>query len=241
MSCNQAAHDRHRSEEKKTEVDAERIAANVLKLRTSMPPTVELVGVSKGVSATAIRAAYGAGVRHFGESRVQEAERKRAELSDLSDITWHLIGHLQTKKAKKALQLFDWIDSLDRLDLARRLDRLAAESARSPLPQVCLQVKLAPDPNKYGWTPVELLDVLPQLLELSHIRIRGLMTILPQGCDAAGSLHLFEQLRQWRDRLQADAAISVDLPVLSMGMSGDYPQAIAAGATIVRVGRGLFQ
>ncbi|MEM6444942.1 MAG: YggS family pyridoxal phosphate-dependent enzyme [Cyanobacteria bacterium P01_D01_bin.123] len=233
-------------------VNLERIAANIGRLQAQIPPSVEIMAVSKGIPAAAVRAAYAAGLRHFGESRIQEAAAKQVELSDLHDITWHLIGHLQTKKARKALQLFHWIDSLDRLDLACRLNRLlaqqsdsaatsaAAQTGRKRTFSVCLQVKLAPDPNKYGWTPDELLLNIPQLLDLSHLHIRGLMTILPLGCDAERAQQLFAQLRLWRDRLQADKTYPVELPVLSMGMSGDFQQAILAGATIVRLGRVIF-
>ncbi|MEO1131933.1 MAG: YggS family pyridoxal phosphate-dependent enzyme, partial [Cyanobacteria bacterium J06639_1] len=158
-------------------IPAQRIATRIDRLRQSIPAAVTVMGVSKGVSADEVRAAYAAGLRHFGESRIQEAEPKQAELSDLDDITWHLIGHLQTNKAKKALQLFDWIDSVDRLSLARKLNRLASDRAQdSPIPiRVCLQVRLAPDPNKYGWTPDELEKDLPELSSFSHINIRGLM------------------------------------------------------------------
>ncbi|MEO0854139.1 MAG: YggS family pyridoxal phosphate-dependent enzyme [Cyanobacteria bacterium J06648_11] len=226
-------------------MNAELITTRIANLQQSIPANVTLMGVSKGVSADEVRVAYAAGLRHFGESRIQEAEPKQAELSDLDDISWHLIGHLQTNKAKKALQHFDWIDSVDRLALAQRLHRLAGALTRDvpyvPPVQVCLQVKLAPDPNKYGWTPAELERDLPELASLSHIHIRGLMAILPMGCDARKSLTLFRELHDLRDRLQSKPAIGLDLPVLSMGMSGDYQQAIAAGATIVRVGRGIFR
>ena len=223
-------------------VDLAFIGDRIARLRAEIPPHICIVGITKGVPAECVRIARDAGLRHFGESRIQEAEPKLAQLGESSDCQWHLIGHLQTNKARKAVQLFDWIDSVDSLKLALRLDRLAGELNRRP--QVCLQVKLAPDPDKFGWSPAELQSSLPQLAQLSHLRFRGLMTILPAGLSPDESIGLFSQLRAMGDRLQLVSPFSsrADRPfVLSMGMSGDYRSAIAAGATHVRIGRSIFK
>ena len=127
---------------------------NVTQIQTSLPSTVRLIAVTKRVSTDLMREAYAAGLRDFAESRIQEAASKQAELQDLPDITWHFIGHLQTNKAKKALELFSWIHSVDSLPLAQRLNTLAQELGVNP--NVCLQVKILPDANKSGWIVPEL-------------------------------------------------------------------------------------
>lgn len=214
------------------------IAGNIAKILAQKPDSVELIAISKGMPAEAVRQAYSAGVRHFGENRIQEAEAKIAQLSDLSDCLWHEIGHLQTNKVRKALQLFNYIDSLDSLKLARRIDRIASELDQTAV--VCLQVKLAPDPTKYGWSPKELEDAIPELLQLHRLRFRGLMTILPQGDSPEQNLELFKSLKRLQDKFRMQFPPS-SLTCLSMGMSDDYPMAIQAGATEVRLGRAIFK
>ena len=216
----------------------DRIADQIAHIRQTLPPSVRLIAVSKQVAVNAMRQAYDAGIRDFGESRVQEAEWKQAELADLPDITWHLIGHLQANKAAKAVQMFDWIHSVDSLELAQRLDRLAAQAPRSP--QVCLQVKLRPDPQKFGWDAAQLLADLPQLDQCHHLHIRGLMTIAPLGLTEAELLSLFQDTRSLADRIQAAGYPHLSMQALSMGMSGDYAIAVQAGATMIRLGRVLF-
>ncbi len=206
------------------------IAHNIATIRLDLPTTVRLMAVSKQVSASAIRAAYATGIRDFGESRIQEAELKQQELSDLPDLCWHLIGHLQGNKVRKAVQLFDWIHSVDSLKLAHQLDRVAAEAGLKP--KICLQVKILPDPDKYGWTIPELLTDLPQLKLCQQLDIRGLMAIPPLGLDP-------QQLREFFDRASV-LSKELQLSELSMGMSGDYRQAISAGATIIRLGSIIF-
>lgn len=213
---------------------AERIAA----IRQQLPVGVRLIAVSKQVSVDAMREAYAAGVRDFGESRIQEAEAKITQLNDLSDITWHLIGHLQSNKAKKALELFHWIHSCDSLELAQRLNRLAAQASLTP--QVCLQVKIAPDPNKYGWTVPELLANLPELDRCEGLRIKGLMTILPLELSERESLAVFERTRELAQKIGQQNWSNLQMQELSMGMSGDYALAVQAGATMVRLGQIIF-
>ena len=163
---------------------------------------------------------------------------KQADLLDLTGITWHLIGHLQANKAKKAVACFDWLHSIDCLDLAERVDRHAAELDRQP--QVCLQVKLASDPSKFGWAADRLWADLPALDRLSHLDIRGLMVIAPLGWSAAETQALFEQGRDLARSIAAQPWQRLRMDQLSMGMSNDWPLAVAAGATIVRIGRGIF-
>lgn len=210
----------------------------IANIRQQLPPSVRLIAVSKQVSVDAMRSAYAAGVRDFGESRIQEAADKQAQMQDLPDITWHLIGHLQANKAAKAVQLFQWIHSVDSLKLAQRLDRLAEELSYQP--QACLQVKILPDRDKYGWSIPELLADLPELNQCRSLRIKGLMTIPPLGLDEAQTLSLFNSARELAEKIRQQNWSHIEMQQLSMGMSGDYHLAIQAGATMVRVGRTLF-
>lgn len=214
------------------------ITDRIAKVRQQLPETVRLIAVSKQVSVEAIREAYTAGLRDFGESRVQEVAAKQSQLQDLPDITWHLIGHLQTNKAKKALEHFQWIQSLDSLKLAQTLDRLATSLSRNP--QVLLQVKLLPDPNKYGWTIEELFQDLPALNECQNLQIKGLMTIAPLNLSEQEILTLFQNTRSLAAEIQEKNWSNIQMQHLSMGMSDDYHLAVQGGATMVRLGRTLF-
>lgn len=215
------------------------IAQRIAKIRQQLPESVRLIAVTKQVSVEAMREAYSSGVRDFAESRIQEAELKQAHLQqDLPDITWHLIGHLQSNKARKALEKFQWIHSLDSLTLAQRLNQLASELCLSP--QVCLQVKLLPDPNKYGWTVPDLLADLPALNQCNTLKIQGLMTILPWGLDPSQSLEVFKSTQELADKIRQQNWSNIQMQQLSMGMSADYPQAVQAGATMIRLGKVIF-
>jgi PLP dependent protein len=214
------------------------IAQRIACLRSQIPDRVRLIAVTKQVSVAALREAYAAGLRDFGESRIQEALPKQEQLRDLPDICWHFIGHLQSNKAQKALESFQWIHTCDSLKLAQRLDRLAAEL--SYCPNVCLQVKILPDPNKYGWTAAQLLVDLPLLNDCKNIAIQGLMTILPLGLSAAEALAAFKATRELGERAAQQNDVNLKMQEFSMGMSGDYPLAIQAGATMVRLGRIIF-
>ncbi|HEY9301598.1 MAG TPA: YggS family pyridoxal phosphate-dependent enzyme [Phormidium sp.] len=213
---------------------SDRIAA----IRQQLPETVRLIAVSKQVPVEAMREAYTAGIRDFGESRVQEAAAKQSQLQDLPDISWHLIGHLQTNKAKKALEHFQWIHSVDSLKLAQSLERLATSLSRNP--QVLLQVKLLPDPNKYGWTVDELFTDLSALNECQNLQIKGLMTIPPVDLPDAEILTLFQNTRSLAEKIQQQNLSHIQMQHLSMGMSDDYHLAVQQGATMVRLGRTLF-
>ena len=213
------------------------ITQRLAEIRQQLPVSVRLIAISKQVSVDAIREAYAAGVRDFGESRVQEAELKQSQLQ-LPDITWHLIGHLQSNKARKAVEKFQWIHSLDSLNLAQRLDEIAAQISRQP--EVCLQVKMLPDPNKYGWTVPELLADLPALDQFQHIKIQGLMTITPQGLHPSEVLALFQRTVELADQIKQENCLNIQMQQLSMGMSEDYQLAVQAGATMIRLGRIIF-
>ena len=214
------------------------ITERIAHIRQQLPPGVRLIAVTKQVSVDAMREAYAAGVRDFAESRIQEAEAKIAKLGDLPDLNWHLIGHLQSNKAKKALEQFQWLHSCDSLNLAQRLNRLAAELSLRP--KVCLQVKVVPDPNKYGWTVPELLADLPELNRCYALQIQGLMTILPLGLSQQESRVVFERTRELAEKIRQQNWSNLKMHELSMGMSDDYPLAVQAGATLVRLGRIIF-
>lgn len=214
------------------------IADRIATIRQQLPDSVRLIAVTKQVPTDAIRFAYDAGIRDFGESKIQETAEKQSQLQDLPDINWHLIGHLQTNKAAKALEQFQWIHSLDNLKLATRLDRLAGELSFSP--QVCLQVKILSDPDKYGWSVPELLADLPELNRCQYIKIQGLMTIPPRGLDDSQLLEFFNSTRELADKIQQQNLPHIQMQQLSMGMSGDYHLAIQAGATMIRLGQSLF-
>ena len=217
------------------------IASRLEALRRRLPPGVTLLAVSKGQSPEAVAQAWAAGQRRFGESRFQEAAPKIAVLRQrCPDSEWHFIGQLQANKVRPVVKTFGWIHSLDRIQLAQRLDRIAGEEGRRP--QVLLQVKLRPDPGKVGFSPEQVSRHLSTLVRLSHLRLRGLMTMAPQGLEPEQLHLLFSDCRQLalqlKARLPAEAAR--DFNQLSMGMSRDWPQAVAAGSTIVRIGNGIF-
>ncbi|MEB3332101.1 MAG: YggS family pyridoxal phosphate-dependent enzyme [Synechococcaceae cyanobacterium] len=208
----------------------EPLAQRYAALRGALPPRARLLAVSKGQPAEAIRKLVALGQRSFAESRLQEAAAKQEALADLEPLDWHFIGRLQANKARAVVRRFSTIHSVDGLALAQRLQRIAGEEQRCPA--VLLQVKLRPDPGKTGFTPEALQNCWPQLLVLAPLRLVGLMTIAPQGLDAAGRSRLFEEC--------AALARSLGLVELSMGMSSDWPEAAAAGATWLRIGSGLF-
>ncbi|MBD2015697.1 YggS family pyridoxal phosphate-dependent enzyme [Microcoleus sp. FACHB-53] len=214
------------------------IAERIATVRDQLPAGVRLIAVTKQVPVDAMREAYLAGVRDFAESRLQEAEAKIAQLKDLPDLNWHLIGHLQSNKAKKALEQFQWIHSCDNLKLAQRLNRLATELSLKP--NVCLQVKVVPDPDKFGWSIPELLADLPELDQCTALQIRGLMTILPLGLSPEESLQVFDRTRELALKIGQQNWSNLHMQELSMGMSDDYLLAVQAGATQVRLGRIIF-
>ncbi|MGB0036874.1 MAG: YggS family pyridoxal phosphate-dependent enzyme [Candidatus Acidiferrales bacterium] len=196
---------------------------------------VTLVAVSKTFPAEAIRAAFGAGLRHFGENRVQEWESKQMRVADL-DATWHLIGHLQSNKARRAARLFHRVDSVDSLDLARRLDACAAEEGKRL--GILIEVHLGGEETKCGASHEDLPSLAEEIIGLSHLELLGLMTIPPFLEEPERVRPYFRELRELRDGLSRNLGRA--LPVLSMGMSHDFEIAIEEGATEVRVGTALF-
>jgi hypothetical protein len=198
---------------------------------------VQIVAVSKTVDVDQIRAAAVAGFETFGENRVQERQSKAGELGDLS-AEWHLVGPLQSNKARKAIELFDVIESVDSLELAQRLDRIAGEEQPGDRLRVLLQVNVDDDAAKSGYEPATLDGELEALLSLPNLRVDGLMTVGRLVESAAAARPTFVALREVSERLRArDPRLGAGL---SMGMSDDYPVAVEEGATIVRIGRAIF-
>jgi pyridoxal phosphate enzyme (YggS family) len=206
------------------------IARRLDRLRRELPASARLLAVSKGHPAEAIRRAVGAGQRSFAESRLQEAVPKQEALRDLEPLDWHFIGRLQSNKARGVLRRFGTIHSVDGSALAERLRRIAAEEGCAP--RILLQVKLRPDPGKTGFDPDDLRAAWPDLRAMAPLRIVGLMTIAPFGLSAVECRRLFSEC--------AALAAELDLPELSMGMSGDWREAVAAGSTWVRLGTAVF-
>ena len=196
---------------------------------------VTVVAVSKTVDREAMQAAYELGLHHFGENRVQDARRKlTVPMPD--DCTLHLIGQLQTNKASHAVELFQVIESVDRPSLIEELEKQAAR--RNIHLPVLLQVNVAGEQQKAGCAPDEVDSLVNQLAWSEHLDLRGLMTIAPLVDDAEDVRPVFRRLREIRDRMQSDSGL--ELPVLSMGMTNDFPVAIEEGATDVRIGRAIF-
>ena len=198
------------------------------------PESVELVAVTKTFPAEVIREAVEAGHRLFGETRVQELLSKQPDLP--STLRWHLIGHLQSNKVRKVLPAVEAIHSVDSLDLARDVDRIAAELGL--FPKVFLEVNVAGEASKHGFAPAALEAALEGLLALDRLEIQGLMCVPPIAEEAEASRRHFVFLREYRDKLETLAGVS--FPGLSMGMSGDYEIAVEEGATLVRVGSAIF-
>jgi PLP dependent protein len=192
------------------------------------PEEVALIAVSKTVDADMVEAAFRAGVRHFGENRVQEAQPKVLALAHLDpQPTWHLIGHLQSNKVKTALELFEFIHSVDSIELAQNLDRRAAHKIT-----VLLEVNIAGEATKNGFSESELAGAFKAISLLPHLEIQGLMTVAPLVKDVEEVRPVFRRLRSLRDAL--------GLKQLSMGMTDDFEIAIEEGATMVRIGRAIF-
>jgi PLP dependent protein len=212
------------------------------------PADVTLIAVSKTHPAEAVLEAVAAGVQHFGENRVEEAENKIPAVNGQTSLplTWHMIGHIQSRKAKEIVPLFNLVHSVDTLKLAGKLSGLGLEADKKL--DVLLEVNVSGEESKYGfqatnWTDQPavrsaLWDEVGQMLALPGIRVRGLMTMAPIVDDAEQARPVFADLARLRAALVE--AFKVDLPHLSMGMTDDYPVAVEEGATLVRVGRAIF-
>jgi hypothetical protein len=188
---------------------------------------VILIAVTKGFGEEAVREAAAAGVRDIGENRVQEAETKRAGLGDLTGVTWHMIGHLQSNKVKAALGLFGILHSVDSIHLAEAVSRRA-----STVVPAFLEVNAAAEVTKSGFRLEKLKDAYEQIVQMPNIEVRGLMTVAPMADNAEDVRPVFRRLREEAERL--------GLRDLSMGMSDDFEVAIEEGATHVRIGRAIF-
>jgi len=197
---------------------------------------ITLIGVSKTHPAIVIHEAYQAGVRHFGENRVQEWEVKRVGTNNLA-ARWHLIGHLQSNKATKAAKLFHSVDSVDDFAVAQKLDRARAETGIPEKLRVLIEVRVAQEATKSGAEIGLHSDLAAKIAELSHLELAGLMCI-PPFLGAEQVRPYFRRLRELREELKT--TLGLPLPVLSMGMSHDFEAAIEEGATEVRVGTALF-
>src|SRR5450755_3568412 len=197
------------------------------------PSQITLMAVTKTVEADRIRQAYEAGLRVFGENRVQEFAEKQEALRDLKDAEWHLIGHLQSNKAKKAAEAFHAVDSVDSLRLAERLNEAAKQSGNTLPALIEIKVSIAMDSQ-------ELETLLIGAEKLDHLKIRGLMTVPPFTEDPEGARPFFRTLRDLRDTIDLRRLPNVSMDTLSMGMSHDFEVAIEEGSTCVRVGSAIF-
>ena len=198
------------------------------------PADVQLVAVTKTVDLERLKFAVAAGQTLFGENYVQEAKTKIASLGP--GLTWHFIGHLQSNKAKAAVELFDLIHSVDRASLAQALEQAAAR--RDKIQNILMQVNLAGEASKSGTAPEHAEDLLREINKMPHLRVQGLMTMPPWFDDPERVRPYFRALRELRDRLR-DLTLG-DLPELSMGMTGDFEAAVSEGATLVRIGTAIF-
>lgn len=217
----------------------ERIAAAARRAGRD-PSEIQFMAVSKTFPAEAVREAYAAGLRIFGESRVQEFAAKAASLGDLADIEWHMIGHLQTNKAAKAVELVRSVDSVDSLRLAEKLNAAAGHAGKKI--RVLIEINIGDEEAKSGVAPgsAELEQILRAAPKLGHLEICGLMTVPPFAEDAEASWPFFRKLRKLRDEIAARRLPSVSMTTLSMGMSHDFEVAIEEGSTCVRIGTAVF-
>jgi pyridoxal phosphate enzyme (YggS family) len=200
------------------------------------PADVRLVAVTKTVGMERLQEAVAVGHTLFGENYVQEAKAKIASLGP--GLTWHFIGHLQSNKAKAAVELFDLIHSVDRISLAQALEQAAARQGQ--VQDILLQVNLAGEASKSGTAPANAQDLLREISKMPHLRVLGLMTMPPWLDDPERVRPYFRALRELRDRLRNLRLVAGNLPELSMGMTGDFEVAVSEGATLVRIGTAIF-
>lgn len=216
------------------------VAENIARIREGLGQhAITLIAVTKGAAMGQIEEAHRTGVTEFGESRVQDAVAKMHELPQwlMSNSHWHFIGHLQTNKVKEAVGRFVLIHSVDSLKLAKEISRISANKGITQA--ILLQVKMADDPDKSGFAPLALKQEFSSIVQLPNLECRGLMTMTPLTATAAERLACFNGLRLLRDQLVGEHGLP--LPELSMGMSGDWREAIHCGATMVRIGSEIFR
>ena len=204
--------------------------SNYLKIKNIIPSNVNILAVSKGFKSQEIKTIQNIGQNHFGESKFQEAFEKQLTLKDLKQIEWHFIGQLQSNKIRKIVQNFKYIHSVDSFEKLQKISNIAFEEKKNP--SIMLQVKLSDDPTKGGFNPELLMLKWREIQELKNIKLTGLMTINPRGLNPKQNLELFKKCRSLAD--------SFKLPDCSMGMSGDWEEAIDAGSTWLRLGSLIF-
>ena len=204
--------------------------ANYLEIKNKIPSNVNILAVSKGCKSQEIKTIHNLGQDHFGESKFQEAFEKQLILKDLKQIKWHFIGRLQTNKLRKVVQNFKYIHSVDSYEKLQKISNISSEEKKNPF--IMLQVKLSEDPNKGGFKPEILRLKWREIQSLKNIKLTGLMTINPKGLSSKENSELFKKCRTLADSLQ--------LPDCSMGMTGDWEEAIDAGSTWLRLGSLIF-
>jgi len=204
--------------------------SNYLKIKNKIPPNVNILAVSKGFQSQEIKIIQNMGQNDFGESKFQEAFEKQLILKNLKQIKWHFIGRIQSNKIRKIVQNFNYIHSVDSFEKLQQISNVASQEKKNPL--IMLQVKLSDDPTKGGFNPELLLLKWREIQELKNITLKGLMTINPKGLSSKENSKLFKKCRTLADSLK--------LPDCSMGMSGDWEEAIEAGSTWVRLGSLIF-
>ena len=204
--------------------------SNFLKIKNKIPSNVNILAVSKGFKSQEIKTIQKIGQNDFGESKFQEALEKQLILKDLKKIKWHFIGRIQTNKIRKIVQNFKYIHSVDSFEKLQKISVISNEENKNP--SIMLQVKLSDDPTKGGFNPEFLISKWKEIQELKNITLRGLMTINPRGLSSTENLELFKKCRLLADYLQ--------LSDCSMGMSGDWEEAIEAGSTWLRLGSLIF-
>ena len=204
--------------------------ANYLKIKNQIPSNVNILAVSKGFKSQEIKTIQNLGQNDFGESKFQEAFEKQLILKDLKQINWHFIGKIQTNKIRKIVQNFKYIHSVDSFEKLQKISNISCEEMKNPL--VMLQVKLSDDPSKGGFNPELLILKWKEIQELKNINLTGLMTINPRGLNSKENFELFKKCRTLAD--------SLNLSDCSMGMSGDWKEAVEAGSTWGRLGSLIF-
>ncbi len=204
--------------------------SNYLKIKNKIPSNVNILAVSKGFKSQEIRTIQNIGQNDFGESKFQEAFEKQLILQDLKEINWHFIGRIQTNKIRKIVQNFRYIHSVDSFEKLQKISNISYEEEKNP--SIMLQIKLSDDPNKGGFNPEFLVMKWSEIQKLKNIKLTGLMTINPRGLSSKENLKLFKKCRSLAD--------SLELPDCSMGMSGDWKEAIEAGSTWLRLGALIF-
>ena len=204
--------------------------ANYLEIKNKIPSNVNILAVSKGFKSQEIKTIQNIGQNDFGESKFQEAFEKQLILKDLKQIKWHFIGRIQSNKIRKIVQNFKYIHSVDSFEKLQKISRISYEEKKNPF--IMLQVKLSDDPSKGGFEPDVLISKWSEIQELKNITLKGLMTINPRGLSSNENSELFKKCRSLADSLQ--------LSDCSMGMSGDWEEAIDSGSTWLRLGSLIF-